>query len=71
MANFQLKLTPDLVNLGTDGSLDTSVTNGVSIQRTGYVQVDNSGRKMVMAADGDTFSNTLEVWSDNANLEDA
>ena len=39
MANFQLKLTPNLVNLGTEGSLDTSVVNGVSIQRTGYIEV--------------------------------
>jgi hypothetical protein len=34
MADFQVKLTPQLVNLGTEGSLDTSVVNGVSIQRT-------------------------------------
>ena len=62
MANYQVKLTPSAINLGTEGSLDTSIVNGVSIQRT-YVDVDVvtvSGRKKVgRLKDGETFNDTI------------
>jgi hypothetical protein len=71
MANFQLKLTPDLVNLGTEGSLDTSVVNGVSAQRTGYIEVVNASdlqQRMVWeVADGATFNDTLQTLTDISN----
>jgi hypothetical protein len=38
-----VKLTPDLRNLGTEGSLDTSILNGVSLQRTmNMIQVESN-----------------------------
>jgi hypothetical protein len=62
MANYQVNLTPSLINLGTEGSLDTSIVNGASIQRT-YVDLDvvtNSGRKKVgRLKDGETFNDTI------------
>lgn len=65
MANYLLKLTPNLVNLGTEGSLDTSVTNGVSAQRTGYIEVVNTSdlqQRMVWEInDGVTFNNTYQT----------
>jgi len=60
MSSYVLKLTPDMVNPGTEGSLDTAILNGVSIQRSGYIDVWNSdNRKIVLAADGETFSDTM------------
>lgn len=71
MANYQLKLTPDLVNLGTEGSLDTSVVNGVSAQRTGYIEVVNASdlqKRMVWEiADGATFNDTLQTLTTTSN----
>ena len=74
MASYAVKLTPDVVNLGTEGSLDVLV-NGMSIQRTmDMVLVKTSGYKMVSRLkDGDTFTdvisdlgmyaNVVELWS--------
>ena len=71
MANFQLKLTPNLVNLGTEGSLDTSVVNGVSIQRTGYIEVvdanDLQARMVWEINDGATFNDTLQTLTTISN----
>jgi hypothetical protein len=71
MANFQLKLTPNLVNLGTEGSLDTSVVNGVSIQRTGYIEVvdasDLQARMVWEINDGVTFNDTLQTLTTISN----
>lgn len=71
MANFQLKLTPSLVNLGTEGSLDTSVVNGVSAQRTGYIEVVNASdlqQRMVWEInDGATFNDTLQTLTSISN----
>lgn len=71
MANFQLKLTPNLVNLGTEGSLDTSVVNGVSIQRTGYIEVvdanDLQARMVWEINDGATFNDTLQTLTTTSN----
>lgn len=71
MATFELKLTPDLVNLGTEGSLDTSVTGGVSKQRTGYIEVVNASdlqdRMVYSLVDGATFTDTLQTLTDISN----
>jgi hypothetical protein len=69
MASYTVKLTPDVVNLASEGSLDT-VVNGVSIQRTmDMILVKNSGYKMVSRLkDGDTFNDTIAQLGDYANL---
>jgi hypothetical protein len=45
---------------GGEGSLDTSLVNGHSIQRTGYLDIQRSDieRKVVNVADGQTISNS-------------
>lgn len=70
MANYSLKLTPELTNLGTEGGLDTSVVNGVSLQRTVNVFdiIDDSGNRKQISVlkDGDSFNDTIEnISSDN------
>lgn len=70
MAGYRIKLTPDLINLASEGSLDTSVANGVSIQRTAYIEVYNTGkRKIVSAVDGTSFNDSISVWSNNDDIE--
>ena len=68
MATFTLNLTPSLVNLGTEGSLDTAVMSGASVQRTGYVATTVSGNpyslKVSEMNDGQTFTDQPEVLSD-------
>lgn len=70
MANYSFKLTPTVVTRNSEGSLDTSVVNGVSAQRTGFMEVyngtsnGNAARKIVSGIDGKAFTDTLEVWSD-------
>lgn len=62
MATFTAELSPVLVNLGTEGSLDTSVTGGNSLQRTvhGIMVVNTGERKMVgRIADGGSFNDTI------------
>lgn len=72
MADFQLKLTPDVVNMATEGSLDSSVSDGVSYQRTGYIDVYNGpNRKIVEVADGETFDDAMTNWDDEDYIEDA
>lgn len=69
MANFHLQLTPSLVNRGSKGSMDSTVTNGISLQRTGYFDVYNSGeRKTVQVSEGVTFNDTIATWSSHANV---
>lgn len=62
--NFVVELTPVLRNLATEGSLDTSVVNGVSLQRTlGMVEtLDAQGhRKMVVGRrDGASFDDVVQ-----------
>ena len=66
--SYTVKLTPDLRNLGTEGSLDTSVVNGVSIQRTVYLDVYNGAdRKIVQVRDGATFDDTMQTLADLEN----
>ena len=69
MASYAVKLTPDVVNLGTEGSLDVLV-NGMSIQRTmDMVLVKNNGYKMVSRLkDGDTFTDVVADLGMYANV---
>lgn len=65
MASYTLSLTPALRNFTTEGGLDTSLLNGVSLQRTGYVEVYNgTDRKIVAVADGETFDDVMQTLSD-------
>lgn len=62
MANYTLKLTPALINMASEGSMDTSVSAGVSAQRTGYIEVHNStNRKIVSVKDGVVFNDTMQT----------
>jgi hypothetical protein len=65
---YIVKLTPDLRNLATEGSLDTAVVAGNSIQRTVYLDVYNgTDRKIVEAKDGDSFDDTMQTLADLEN----
>jgi len=69
MASYTVQLTPALVNLATEGSLDTSVVSGVSIQRTAYIEtVNNTGhRKVLELVDGENFNDTPENPTEYSN----
>jgi hypothetical protein len=69
MATYTLSLTPSLRNLATEGSLDTAILNGYSIQRTGYIEtVDGSGeRKVTDMADGETFNDVPQALEELDN----
>ena len=71
MASYVLKLTPNDRNLGMEGSLDTSVLNGVSTQRTGYIEVvddtDLQKRMVWSVKDGETFTDTLQTLTTITN----
>lgn len=63
MATYTVKLTPDLVNRDTEGSLDTAVVAGKSIQRTmnGILLYNGDGTDYRMfgnLADGDEIDDT-------------
>jgi hypothetical protein len=59
MASFTVNLTPSLVTIATEGSLDTTVVNGLSNQRTfemTMVKNSGNGRKIVSRIpDGGTY----------------
>jgi hypothetical protein len=50
MKNYLVKLTPNLVNLASEGSLDTSLLNGCSLQRTltDIMVVDDAGSRKIV-----------------------
>jgi len=61
MASFTVQLTPDVVNITTEGSLDTSVVGGVSIQRTmdSVFVVNGANEKMLYRlVDGEVYDDT-------------
>jgi len=69
MATYTVELSPALVNLGTEGSLDTSVTGGNSIQRSvhGMTVLNGTHRKVAgRILDGGNFTDTID---DNGNLD--
>jgi hypothetical protein len=66
MAEYTVKLTPDLVNQVSEGNLDTSVREGLSAQRTmeAVLVVDGSDRKQLYRlADGEVYNDEVEVPS--------
>ena len=68
MASYTLDLSPVLVNMASEGSMDTSLLNGVSLQRTGYIEVVNNGdRKVAVVGDGGTFTDTMQTLTDLSN----
>jgi len=68
MANYTLQLTPALRNLASEGSLDTAVLNGVSVQRTGYIElVNGTDRKVLELVDGEAFNDTVETPTEYSN----
>jgi len=65
MAQYQLKLNPAYHAPNTESSMDTAIVNGVSIQRTGYIDVYSTGdRKVVSLIDGELFNDTMEGLAD-------
>lgn len=63
MATYTVDLTPSLVNQVSEGSLDTSVSGGVSKQRTMecVLVVNGSDRKQLhRLADGETYNDVVE-----------
>lgn len=72
MASFTVDLTPALRNMGTEGSLDTSInSDGNSIQRTyhGLLIETADGKKMVgNVADGGSFTNVIADVEDMPNV---
>jgi hypothetical protein len=72
MAGFIVKLVPDEINIGTESYLDTSVSSGLSKQRTVNVtNTVNSGGVSVMhvaVADGVFFNDTPETLLNVAGI---
>jgi hypothetical protein len=61
MTNYNIKLTPQLINLATEGGQDSSILNGKSYQRTfNMFEVENAGNRKVIGrvADGGEFNDT-------------
>lgn len=68
MTTYTLDLSPALVNMATEGSMDTAVYNGNSLQRTAYLEVHSgSNRKIVVVKDGDSFDDTMQSITDLSN----
>lgn len=64
MATYTVSLTPALINEASEGSLDTSVSGGLSIQRTeeSKLVVNGSDRKQLYRlADGESYNDVIEV----------
>lgn len=66
MADYIAKLVPDLLNMSTESGLDTSILNGVSLQRTiNCLEVGISGNhKSVSVIDGEGFNDTVQTLAD-------
>lgn len=61
MATYTVDLTPDVVNQASEASLDTSVLNGLSLQRTkeSILVVNGPNRKQLYRlTDGETYNDT-------------
>jgi hypothetical protein len=64
VVNYTVQLTPDKINVDTEGSLDTSIFNGVSKQRTmNSIIVKNGNSQKVVGnlKDGDNFDNQIQT----------
>jgi hypothetical protein len=73
MSNYNIKLTPGLINPASEGSLDSSILNGKSLQRTlNMYEIDNAGNKKIISAkDGEEFNNTTFQNSDGVGTFEA
>lgn len=74
MSDYTVTLTPALINLASEGSLDTSIKDGVSIQRTMNAVQILSGcgtqRKVVgHLNDGATFNDNFTNYADYPNVD--
>jgi hypothetical protein len=65
---YTLTLTPTARNMASEGSLDTAVMNGVSLQRTGYITTSASGNmqaiKVTECGDGVVFTDAPQSLTD-------
>jgi hypothetical protein len=71
MASYTVNLTPALRNYTTEGGLDTTVVNGVSLQRTVnmVMTVNGNDRKVIgNRYDGESFNDTVQTLGDVAGL---
>jgi hypothetical protein len=72
MSTYTVQLEPALVNLASEGSLDTAIdASGHSIQRTMNAILVKSGGNYKMVGhlkDGDTFTDTVEGVGDYPNI---
>lgn len=62
MTNFNIDLTPQLINLATEGSLDGSILNGKSYQRTfNMYEVKNGDNRKIInqVNDGNQFNDNI------------
>ena len=69
MANYTINLTPALINLATEGSLDTSIVEGCSLQRTAYLETVDStgGRKVLELVDCEEFDDVPQTPTEYSN----
>jgi hypothetical protein len=69
MASYTVDLTPSLVTFSSEASLDTSLLNGLSKQRTlNATLLVNSSDQLKMVGrlnDGDTYNDVVTVVSRN------
>jgi hypothetical protein len=57
---YQTKMTPTLINPGTESSLDAVLVNGHSVQRSALIEVVNgSNRKVIEVHDGEIFDDSV------------
>ena len=73
MATFNVNLSPALVNLGSEGGLDSSIdANGNSLQRKLHSTMVDSGQKIVGGvSDGGTFTDDVEGVADIDGIDAA
>lgn len=73
MAEYQVSLTPDIIKIDSEGSLDTSLLNGKSIQRTmNFLMITNGEDRKITGQlnDGDTTDDTIQTITDVESLEE-
>jgi hypothetical protein len=71
---YQVYITPNLVNMATEGSLDTSIHNGVSLQRTANmimtVDCQDNIKMIGQKKDGESYDNIVNYvngWTTTTN----
>lgn len=73
MASYTVNLSPALVNLASEGSLDTAIdASGNSIQRTMHAILVKNGANYKMVgklADGESFDDVVATLADYPNVD--